>query len=329
MNFSNKISTMRYVLIGGILLLILKFLAYFLTNSNGILTDAVESIVNVLAGAFALYCLYYASKPADEDHPYGHGKIEFFSSGVEGGMILIAGITMISKAGYNFFYPAELEKINIGAILVLFSGAVNYFMAKILIKKGSAQNSATMIAEGTHLLTDTWSSLGLLLGLVIIYFTQLNWLDNLIGILLGIFICATGFKLIRESVFNLLDKVDYSKVKHLLEILNQKRKATWIDIHNFRVLKYGSVIHVDCHVTLPWYFNLEETQKEMDELRKSISQELEHEIEFFIHPDPCHPTSCAVCEISYCKVRKKQFVKKIDWTLENILPDTEHTALEA
>jgi len=324
---TSEIKTMKWVLGIGFLLMALKFLAFYLTQSNAILTDAIESIVNVLAGAFALYSLYYASKPKDEDHPYGHGKIEFLSTGVEGGMVTIAGLAMIIKGFIAFFNPKELANLEIGLAISVFSGLVNFVMAKTLIKKGSALNSVTLIADGKHLLTDTWTSIGLVLGLVIIYFTEIYWLDYLITIILGVVIVVTGSSLIKESIFNLLDKADYVKIKLLIALLNDNRKESWIDIHNLRVVKYGAVVHVDCHMTLPWYFTLEESHKEVSAVSEIATKDMNYEVEFFIHADPCLPKSCSVCLMQHCKERQFNFIEKLEWKMENVLPDAKHTAL--
>jgi cation diffusion facilitator family transporter len=303
-----------------------KFLAYYYTNSGAILTDAVESIVNVLAGSFALYSLYYAAKPKDEDHPYGHGKIEFLSTGVEGGMVSIAGLAMIVKGIASFVQPHEVQNIDIGVGISVFSGAVNFLLARILIQKGTRLHSSTMVADGKHLITDTISSAGVVIGLILIYMTQLFWIDYVITVLLGGFITYTGFQLIKEAVINLLDKADYGKIEHLIKVLNSKRKESWIDIHNLRVVKYGSVVHVDCHMTLPWYYTLEEAHTEVDAVDKLATQEFSHDIEFFIHSDPCLPKSCSICTMHDCKVRQHSLVKKLEWDLSNVLPDAKHTA---
>ena len=197
-------------------------------------------------------------------------------------------------------------------------------MARLLMKRGKDLNSATLIADGKHLLTDTWSSIGLVIGLLIIYFTHLYWIDTVVTVLLGLLIIYTGFGLIKESVFNLLDKTDYVKIEHLIELLNRERKDNWIDIHNLRVVKYGSVVHVDCHMTLPWYYTLEEAHNEVEALDKLARAGVNHEIEFFIHADPCLPISCSICQISDCKVRKQPFSKKLTWKMENVLPDAKH-----
>lgn len=320
-----KIKTMRMMLIFSILLMGIKFTAYVITHSNAILTDALESIINVVAGSFALFSIYFASQPKDENHPYGHGKIEYLSVGIEGGLIIIAGSAIIIKSVMAFFHPAEISSLDIGVYISVFAGAANYFMGAYLVKQGKARNSSLMVADGKHLLSDTVSSIGLVIGLLVIYFTKLNWLDNVIAILFGLYIFVTGYKLIKESVNSLLDEADYEKLNQVVEILNTNRREKWIDMHNLRVLKYGPHLHVDSHITLPWYDKLKDSHKEVTAVENLIKEKLEGEVEFFIHADPCLPSSCPICTVKNCPARKAEFVKQLDWTLENMLPDAKHT----
>ncbi|OFY84548.1 MAG: cation diffusion facilitator family transporter [Bacteroidetes bacterium RIFCSPLOWO2_12_FULL_35_15] len=320
-----KIKTMRMMLIFSILLMGIKFTAYVITHSNAILTDALESIINVVAGSFALFSIYYASQPKDENHPYGHGKIEYLSVGIEGGLIIIAGSGILIKSVLAFFHPAEISSLDIGVYISVFAGAANYFMGAYLLKQGKARNSSLMVADGKHLLSDTISSVGLVIGLLVIYFTKLNWLDNVIAILFGLYIFVTGYKLIKESVNSLLDEADYEKLNQVVEILNTNRREKWIDMHNLRVLKYGPHLHIDSHITLPWYDTLEDSHKEVTAVENLIKEKLEGDVEFFIHADPCLPSSCPICSVKNCPPRKAELVKQLDWTLENMLPDAKHT----
>jgi cation diffusion facilitator family transporter len=321
---SFKIKTMRLMLIFSIVLMVIKFAAYIITHSNAILTDALESIINVVAGSFALFSIYFAAQPKDENHPYGHGKIEYLSVGIEGGLIIIAGGAIFIKSIMGFFHPKTIESVDIGVYISVFAGIANYLMGTYLIKKGKSHHSTLMIADGKHLITDTVSSIGLVMGLVIIYFTKIYWLDNVIAIIFGVYIFITGYQLLKESVNNLLDEADYEQLNKVVEILNSNRKDQWIDMHNLRVLKYGSHLHIDAHITLPWYDNLEESHSEVTAVENLISEKLEGEVEFFIHADPCLPNSCPICSILNCNVRKVQFTKRLDWTLENMLPDKKH-----
>lgn len=309
----------------SIVLMSVKFVAFFITHSNAILTDALESIINVSAGAFALFSIYFASQPKDENHPYGHGKMEYFSAGLEGGLILIAGTYIIAKSIFDFSHPVTIHSLDIGLYLSVFAGFCNYLMGTYLLKKGKAHNSALMTADGKHLLSDTVSSIGLVVGLTIVFFTKIYWLDNVIAIIFGMFIIYTGYKLLKESVNNLLDEADYGKLNQLIEILNKNRRKKWIDMHNLRVLKYGSHLHLDAHITLPWYDNLEDSHAEVSAVEKLIKEKLEGEVEFFIHADPCLPISCPICIMDDCKVRKAEFAKKLEWTMENVLPDQKHS----
>jgi cation diffusion facilitator family transporter len=308
----------------GILLLILKFAAYFLTNSNAILTDAAESIVNVLASSFAFYSIYLAGLPRDSNHPYGHGKVEFFSAFVEGALIIIAGIIILSKSIFNIFYPHELSQILEGTLIVGFTGLINGLLGWFMIKKSKTLNSLTLQADGKHLITDAISSFGLVLGLIIIYSTQIIWIDSFISIGLGLYIIFNGYRLMRKSVGGLMDESDVLIVNEIISYLNQHRKDEWIDIHNLRTQRYGAEIHIDCHVTLPYYFDLNKVHHEVSEIDKVINKNVNADTEFFIHADPCIPQCCHYCKLKNCDVRTQAQTKTIEWSFENVTKNLKH-----
>lgn len=325
-NGKSKIRAIGLVLIISLLLLGIKFTAYFMTHSNAILTDALESIVNVVAGGFALYSIWYASQPKDENHPYGHGKIEFMSAGFEGGLIFIAGLTIIGNSIWALFQPPRIHSLESGVWLSAATGLVNFIMGRILISKGKASGSMLLEANGRHLVSDTVSSIGLVAGLVVIWFTNLLWLDQVIAVIFGFIILRTGFGLLRNSITSLLDEADYEKLEKLIGFMESRRQSRWIDIHNLRVIKYGSHLHVDCHITLPWYDSLEKTHTDVTGVEQIIKDSFGAEVEFFIHADPCiMPDSCKICQIADCQVRKAAFVKRVEWKMENMLPNRKHT----
>lgn len=324
MQEKKNIRIMGFGLAISTLLMALKFVTYYLTGSGGVLSDALESVINVLAGGFALYSLFYAARPKDRNHPYGHGKIEYLSSGFEGGMILLAGLAMVAKGGWGFFERYEVHRADAGAALSAAAGLVNFFLGSYLVRYGTRHNSLLIVADGRHLITDTVSSIGLVLGLLLIWLTGLDWIDYAVTIVFGVSIIYTGFKLVRESVTNLLDEADEKKLEQLVSLLSMNRQPRWIDIHNLRVLKYGSQLHVDCHMTLPWYLTLEEAHNEVSQVERLVRQNLDQQIEFFIHADPCLPTSCPICTISDCAVRKAPFARRVEWSTHNVLPDQKH-----
>lgn len=320
-----KIKILSITLFISSMLMLIKFVAWIITHSNAILTDALESIVNVFAGAFALYSVNYAAKPKDEDHPYGHGKIEFLSVGLEGTLIAIAGISIVVKSIYNLFYPHEIHSLDYGLYLTVFTGLVNLIMGFYLQKKGKELHSVTLIADGKHIISDAYSSGGLIIGILLIWISGISWMDSAVAIFFGLFILYTGYKLMRKSLAGVLDEVDYALVDEIVEVLNKNRKDEWIDIHNFRVIKYGSNLHIDCHITLPWYYSLEQSHSLVTEVENILTKESENHVEVFIHADPCLPQSCSICALKNCAVRKHEFIKQISWTNEIILKNKKHS----
>ena len=304
--------------------MLLKFTAYFITHSNAVLTDATESIVNVLASSFAFYSIYLAGLPRDQNHPYGHGKVEFFSAFVEGTLIMIAGIVIISKSVFNLFYPQTLTSILDGAFIVGFTGLVNGLVGWFLINKSKSLKSLTLQADGKHLLTDSVSIFGLVLGLILIYFTNIIWLDSIISIVLGFYIIYNGYRLTRKSVGGLMDESNLKVVEEITECLNKNRKSEWIDVHNLRTQQYGAEIHIDCHVTLPYYFDLNKVHHEVSEIDLVINNNVNVPTEFFIHADPCIPQCCHYCSMQNCEVRSEAQTKTINWSLENITKNHKH-----
>lgn len=312
----------------SIVLMGAKFLAWYLTGSNAILTDALESIVNVLAGGFALYSLWLSFKPRDHDHPYGHGKIEFISASIEGSLIAIAGISILFKSGYNLFFPQPIQEIDYGIWIIAGAGVINLLMGLWLRNVGNKRASLTLKANGQHLLSDAWSSAGLVLGLVILYYTKAVWVDNALGMLFGGYICWVGLRILRKSVAGIMDEADFGLLTELVAHLNEKRKPEWIDIHNLRVIQYGSMLHIDCHITLPWYYSLQEAHDEIKDLEKVIYDKYK-KVELFIHMDPCIPSSCSICSLANCKVRKHPFERHEEWKLKTLLENSKHGASES
>ncbi|PAW94595.1 cation diffusion facilitator family transporter [Mucilaginibacter sp. MD40] len=311
-------------LVTGIVLMVLKFSAYLLTNSNFVLTDAAESIVNVVASGFAFYSIYLASMPRDENHPYGHGKVEFFSVFIEGILIGVAGIIIILKSAYSFFNPEQIHDLLLGAVIIGTTGLINGLLGYYMVQKGKSIPSITIEADGRHLLTDTVTSAGLVVGLLLIYFTKILWLDSALSILVGIYIVITGYKLVRRSVAGLMDETDFDVVSDVVKLLSQQRHEEWIDIHNLRAQKYGHELHIDCHLTLPNYFDLNRVHDEVKLVDKLINEKAGIRTEFFIHTDPCLPDCCHYCSMPNCPIRSEAKREEIPWTLENVMRNKKH-----
>ncbi len=313
------------VLVTGLILMLVKFVAHIITGSNAILSDALESIINVAAGAFALYSIRMAGKPKDINHPYGHGKIEFVSVGFEGGLIVLAAMYILFEAIHSFIFPSPIQSLDIGIWLTLGSGLVNLVLALVLMHFGKKNHSNAMIADGKHLLTDTYTSIGLIAGLALVYFTHMVWIDSLVALIMGAVILITGLKLIRQSLSGLLDESDEKIIEDILVSLNKSRKPEWIDVHNLRVVKHGANYHIDAHVTLPWYWSLERAHEELNLMEGIIDEHFPNETELFIHADPCIPASCSLCLLSGCKERKVAFSHTLPWNVSSIVTNQKHS----
>jgi cation diffusion facilitator family transporter len=309
----------------SIILLVVKTTAYLITGSVAILTDALESIVNVVAGIFGLYSLYLSAKPKDADHPYGHGKIEFLSAAIEGSMITLAGIIIIYEAVRNLIHPHALSQLGIGMWLIGITALVNFSMGSVAIKTGTKNNSLALLASGKHLLSDTYSSLGILVGLSLVYFTNIQWIDSGVALFFSVIIVYTGIKIVRSSVAGIMDETDHKLLRKLVDVLNKHRRENWIDLHNVRIIKYGSVLHLDAHLSVPWYLNVREAHHEIDELASLVRKEFGESLELFVHSDGCLDFSCKICKKGECTVRKSEFRERIEWTITNISIDKKHS----
>jgi cation diffusion facilitator family transporter len=308
----------------SILLLAVKFIAYYFTHSVAILTDALESIVNVAAGFIGLYSLYVSAKPRDRDHPYGHGKAEFISAAVEGTLIGVAGTIILYEAIQHIIHPVVLKEIDTGIWLVAGTAVVNYIMGYFCVRIGKKNNSLALEASGRHLQSDTYSTIGIIVGLVLLFFTNYYWIDSAVAIIFGFIIIYTGYRIIRQSIAGIMDEADEKLLGRMVELLNKNRRENWVDLHNLRVIKYGSILHLDCHLTVPWYLNVNEAHMEIEALAALVKKGFGESVEMFVHSDGCMPFQCSICDKENCSVRQHNFIKEINWTLENIRKDKKH-----
>jgi cation diffusion facilitator family transporter len=308
----------------AIFLFLIKIAAWWLTGSVAILTDALESVVNVVAGFIGVYSLYISAKPKDYDHPYGHGKVEFISAAVEGTLIAIAGFIIIYEAINNLLHPHQLQKIDYGILLVAATAFINYVAGTLCVKTGKKNNSLALIASGRHLQSDTWSTLGIIIGLVLLLIFHHTWIDSAVAIIFAFIIIFTGYKIIRSSIAGIMDEADEELLKKMVATLNTNRKENWIDLHNLRIIKYGGTLHVDCHLTVPWFLNVYEAHAEIDALSGLVKNEYGPAVELFVHSDGCVDFSCRICDKQSCHVRQHLFEKKIEWTMENIASNNKH-----
>jgi cation diffusion facilitator family transporter len=314
----------RVIALVAVVLFVIKMVAWWKTGSVAILTDALESTVNVVAGLISLYSLWVAAKPRDADHPYGHGKAEFVSAAVEGSLISIAGLVIIYEAINNLVHPHALRELDAGIVLVSITAAINWIAGTWCVRVGKRNNSLALVASGKHLRTDTWSTIGIVPGLILIRFLEWPWLDSAVAILFALVIMFTGYKIVRNSLAGIMDEADRELLQKLVDFLGERRQENWVDLHNLRIIKYGSVLHLDCHLTVPWYLNVHQAHEEVDALNKEVKNAFGESVEMFVHSDGCLEFSCPICAKQDCPVRKAPFQQRVEWTIENISSNEKH-----
>ena len=307
----------------SMLLLAGKFAAFFITHSVGILTDALESIINVAAGFISLYSIRLSARPKDRNHPFGHGKVELISASAEGLLILSAGGIIMYEGIVRLFQPAEVERLDTGIWVVAAAGLVNYLMGWVSVRIGKRYRSMALEAGGRHLQSDTYSTVGLVSGLIFMQLTGLYWIDGLLGLVFGGVILITGIRILRRTTGDLMDKADERVLEQISEIISCRRKEEWIDVHNMKTIRYGSFLYVDCDLTLPWYYTVAQGHVACEDLKGLITDAFSGRVLISIHSDPCNSEYCPSCRIASCLYRQAPFSRPFGFTPRELAQNDE------
>ena len=307
-----------------IILFLIKLTAWYLTNSVAILTDALEYTINVISGIVGLYSLYISAQPRDQNHPYGHGKVEFISAAAEGTLMIVSSFLIIYEALNNLKHPHQISQLDYGIYLVALTAFINYGVGFYAVKKGTQNNSLALIATGKHMQSDTYATIGIIIGLVLIFFLKYTWIDSVVAFVFALIIIVSGYKILRSSIAGIMDEADDDLLDKVIALFQSSRRENWVDLHNLRIIKYGGTLHLDCHLTVPWYLNIHEAHLEIDELSRLVKENFGESIELFVHTDGCLDFSCAICTKHDCPVRQHEFVKRIDWTVQNVSSNYKH-----
>ncbi|BAZ45647.1 cation diffusion facilitator family transporter [Chondrocystis sp. NIES-4102] len=271
--------------------IVLKVGAYFLTGSVGLLSDAAESVVNLVAALVATWAITYAAKPADDEHAFGHSKAEYFSSGVEGALILVAAVSIAVTAWQRLLNPQPLEQVSIGLGLSLVATAVNGGLALLMLQASKRLRSITLKADAHHLLTDVWTSVGVVAGLILVSLTGWVILDPLIAFLVAANIIWTGVKLLRESGSALLDASMPLADQRLVQDILNSYDVQGIQFHAVRTRVAGSRRFVYFHVLVPGEWSVQRGHALCEEIELAIMRSLP-ETNVFTHLEPIEdPTS--------------------------------------
>ncbi len=285
-NKSAQMFAIRLSLAFGFVMLAMKWYAYYLTGSTAILSDAAESVIHIIGVGFAVFSLWYSFQPADKGHTYGHQKINYFSAGFEGALIILAAIYIIYISIKRLLFGIEITNLDEGTYFTLAASVINLFLGSFLVWKGKKSNSIILIANGKHVLTDSWTSFGVVAGLLLTLFT--GWLpfDPLVAMAAAINILWSGGKLVRKSIGGLMDESNENLSKSIKNVLDKETKIKSLGYHQLRFRESGNIIWMEFHLLFPKGTLLEDAHKEATELEIAIKKELKTQTNIISHLEP-------------------------------------------
>ncbi len=318
-------------LTGGLLSLIvgcsvmgLKFFAYHLTGSTALLSDALESVVNVSAAGFALWAIRAAEDPPDEEHPYGHGKIEFVTAVFEGGLISFAALLIAFEAVQSLLRGPEMPNLDQGLWVVVAAGGINGLLGLVLLWIGRDTSSMALVADGKHVLSDFFTTLGILLGLGIAKWTGLAWIDPAIALVMAGVLAYTGVPLVKTAINGLIDAADPELLKKIVSSLERNREPGIIRLHYVRAMKNGRRIHVDGHIVLPEFWSIEHGHDVVERYEKRVVADSFPDGEIEFHLDPCRRAYCESCDLADCPIRRVTCKSRPPFSLIEIISPVDH-----
>lgn len=301
-----------------------KLAVYYLTGSVAVYADALESLVNVAAAILLVTSLRIAAQPADRGHRYGHGKVEYFSAGIEGGLIVVAASLIAFEAVADLVRGASVNPSFDGLLLLAVVSGLNAWLSYYLIGVGRRTNSPALVADGMHVRTDVVTSAAVIFGLLAVRVTGWEVLDPLIALAAAANILREGWGLLQNATSGLMNAAPEQRVEPLIAALEAERPPSWIDVHDLRAFESGATLHLDLHLTVPRYISIEEAHDE----HENVVARLRHDgdtVDALVHFDPCEPRHCSRCEMPECSLREAPSRGRQALTLDRVFdgPDPE------
>jgi cation diffusion facilitator family transporter len=302
----------------GAAIMAAKFAGWLVTGSSAVFADAAESIVNVIAGAVATYSVAVASRPADADHPYGHGKAESVSAAVEGSLILLAATLIMAEALREILVGPELRRLGTGIAISAVAALGNLVLGLYLVRTGKRVRSEAIEADGHHVLTDVWTTFGTIAALGLVQWTGIALIDPFAALAVALNIVVTGWRVVRRALGGLLDRADFELLSSLAAHLEAERRPEWVDVHELRSWSSGKLRHFDVHLAVPRYLTIEEAHRVGDLLEHSVVEFAGGHADAVVHLDPCRPRHCTRCSMSACPVRAAPLEAPLPLSVETI-----------
>lgn len=302
--------------VAGTAIFAAKMVAWHMTRSSAVLSDALESTVNVVAATFAVIAIRYAENPVDRDHPYGHGKIEHLAAAFEGGLITFAALLIAYQAIQVMIHGPEVKSIDVGLAVTAGAAVANLALGAFVLRAGRSTASPTLVADGIHILSDVWTTAGVLVGLGLVRLTGVLWFDPIAAFLVGLFLAKTGAGLVRKAAGELLDREDHDLLRQLVDAFNEAKVPGLAGLHRLRALRHGSQVHVDGHVFVPENWTVRQAHEALDAFERVVRDRTGLTAEIAFHLDPCHVPGCSGCNAEPCATRSAPFVASRPLTLE-------------
>ncbi len=307
---TNPHATIRWAgsaFIVSLLLSIAKFVAYRWTGSTALLSDALESLINIGTSAFALYAVWLSAQPRDDDHPYGHGKIEYLAAGIEGALISAAGLIIALVAGPRLWGHVQIERLSVGLAVSAAIAVIALAFGQLLMRVGRRLESLTIESDGAHLRSDGLTTAGAFLALVLVYLTGWTWIDPLAALIMAIWLLISGVNIVRRAVGGLMDQAVPELLDTIADRLEQVRQPGWLSPHHTKVHRHGQYVHIDLHMVLPRFWSLKQAHDVSHVIEETLHDAFGERSEIMTHLEPCRPDACESCDLADCPVRETDF----------------------
>lgn len=299
----------------------MKVAAYYMTNSTAVLSDALESTVNVAAALVALIVVRIVSQPADEGHPYGHGKLEYFSAAFEGGLIFFAALMIIRESIDALLTGRTSHQLESGLAIMIAAAVFNFILGYYLKKTGEQEKSEALKASGAHVISDVWTTVGVVIGIALVLLTGIQWIDPVAAIAVALNLAYEGFKIVRKSAGSLIDEVDVGVLNQLASSLEKNYRPGIIDVHKLKIIRSGRFHHVDAHLVVPEYWDIAYAHNYCEDYETEVVTDYPFDGEIAFHLDPCKRAYCEKCKMEECPIRRAPFEKRDPFTVESIVGD--------
>lgn len=296
-----------------------KFYAFEITRSAAIFSDALESIINVIAAIVAFFVMRAVAEPADDEHPYGHGKLEYFSAAFEGGLITLAGVMIAREAVIGLIEGVTPRNLDMGLLISVGAALANLGLGFYLRTVGRSHQSAALEASGHHVLSDVWSTAGALVGLLLVRMTGLSIFDSLAALGIAAQLSYSGYQIVRSSIGGLIDEAEPAALSELAKVFEKNRREGIVDAHLVKMIRGGKFHHIDAHLVVPGFWTVEQAHEVADGFERAVIRDYSYEAEIAFHLDPCWQDFCSSCNVSSCPQRLVPYEVQPEFSAHNLV----------